>query len=245
MFLRLCYILTIIFLVFSLLILEYVFINNKKHENYNCEYNEPQFLSSIDVFDKKISNLELKEKNKIVIIGDSRFDYIVLKKDVIKIPDNYIMIAKSGASYEWFYYEALNKLYKILNKKTDVNYYVVMNVGVNDIQFNGNYQPALDKYIKTYNDLASKYSNVDFYLLSINPINEEKLNYYQPQNIRTNKKIEDFNNQLLDSIENIDNLYYCDSYHDIYFHTEDGLHYTDKTGQDTINYIKDECVKYK
>ena len=35
-----------------------------RDNNYNCEYNEPQFLSSIDVFDKKISNLELKEKNK-------------------------------------------------------------------------------------------------------------------------------------------------------------------------------------
>ena len=69
-------------------------------------------------------------------------------------------------------------LKKILdNRITKYHYHVFFNLGVNDVQYdNGKIKRIFNNYFNEYEKLANKYSDVDFYLLSINPIDEKFLN---------------------------------------------------------------------
>ena len=37
---------------------------------------------------------------------------------------------------------------------------------------------------------------------------------------------------------------YCDSYNEVTFKTQDGLHYTKTTNQEIVDYITNKCVVY-
>ena len=119
-------------------------------------------------------------------------------------------------------------------------------MGVNDIQYSKNVDKEINYYLEEYNKLSRQYPDVLFYLLSINPINDKKLNISQPYNVRTTEMVEYFNRRLDYNIKanKSKNITYCDSYHEIYFRTVDGIHYTNKTNQNVIDYISNDCLEY-
>lgn len=183
--------------------------------------------------------------NKVIVIGDSRMEFL-LKDDDVRKPINFTFIAKSGAGFNWFLNTAISELEELLDNKDDSYYYhVVFNLGVNDIQYTKDIKEIFESYMDEFAELKEKYADVSFYFLSVNPIDEDLLNKYQPQNIRTNDMIEKLNGYFIDELKDYEDFYYCDAYHDIDFETGDGIHYESVTSQDTLNYIAQSCLKYK
>ena len=202
--------------------------------------NKNNYKGCMNSFDKIHTN------SKIIISGDSRMEYIENDNKII-LPYNVGFVAQSGGSIYWFAAEGVPALRKVLNNINDeFKYYVVVNMGVNDVQENLNINDRVDEYFKYYKELANINKNIKFYIMSVNPIIEDKLNKSQPNNNRTNKKIEQFNDRIIYDLKHkgTNNMYYCDSYHDLKFDTDDGLHYTRETNKKIIKYITDDCIKY-
>lgn len=182
--------------------------------------------------------------HKIIIIGDSRMSEINLHREELNIPNNYIFVALSGSRIKWLKEAALNKTYNLLKEKDNrYNYSVVFNLGVNDLNDNIDIYEISKEYYSKYKNLISYFDDVNFYFLSVNPI-DDKINEYW-ENIRTNEKIEEFNNYTLNFIkeDNLKNVYFCDSYNELKFNTYDGLHYMKDTNINIINYINNNCIK--
>ena len=182
--------------------------------------------------------------NKVVVVGDSRMSLIVDNEDLVK-PFNFMFVAKSGMKIDWLKDYALGQVKEILKNK-NYNYHVVVNMGVNDlndVEYKGD--DISEKYFKLYKDLAKKYPNVKIYLMSVNPIDDVLINQ-KPYNNRTTEEILLFNKTTQDLLKRkgLDNMYYCDSYNQVNFKTDDGLHYTDDTNKEIIKYIDNECVQY-
>ena len=198
----------------------------------------------------KNNSKQLKRNlNKIIIVGDSRMEYIVDgRHGKVAVPKNYIFIAKSGTTIDWFKDFALRQLEnKLDNRNKKYNYYVVINMGVNDINYIEDVRKRSSEYFEYYKKMALKYPTVTFYIMSVNPISDEIINNFFPTNKRSNKKIEAFNKKTINLIEefNYPYLKYCDAYHDLYFKTIDGLHYKGETSQKIINYISNGCIDFK
>ena len=87
---------------------------------------------------------------------------------------------------------------------------------------------------------------INLYILSINPIFEKRLNETQKYNTRTNKKIEEFNKEIIKKINNSKegNIYYCNAYDKLKFKSDDGIHYIKETNEKIIDYIINDCIKY-
>lgn len=205
------------------------------------------FMSNKDSYQGCMNSYsKIHTDSKIIISGDSRMEFIEDDKEII-LPYNVSFVAKSGATIDWFVNNGVPEFRRILNNlDDDFSYYVVVNMGVNDIQENLNINDMADEYFKYYKDFANINKKVKFYILSVNPIVKSKLDKSQPFNIRTNKKIEQFNDRIIYDLKNkgTNNMYYCDSYHDLKFDTDDGLHYTRETNKKIIKYITDDCIKY-
>lgn len=201
---------------------------------------EVKFLTSND---NTIKDITL---NKVVIVGDSRME-LLMNDEKVKKPTNFIFDAKSGAAFEWFKETGEPRLLEILNNRdTDYHYHVVFNLGVNDIQYDkGNIDEISDNYINEYNKIVKRYSDVDFYFLSINPIDEKLLKKSQPENTRTNREIDELNEYFKNSTKQFANYSYCDSHSKLEFLTDDGIHYKSETNQDIVDFIARECVNYK
>lgn len=197
------------------------------------------------VSDNDISRIiDRASRSKVVVIGDSRFENITRDAYAYSIPQNFSFIAKSAMEVNWFKTDALDQLRKILdNRETGISYHIIINMGVNDIQFYRPFDESINTYLNVYSSLIKNYSDVHFYLLSINPIDEEKLIITQPYNYRTNEDIDYFNNKLI-SFSNVNNITYCPANEHIDFQTDDGIHYTQATNQKIINYLARYCVKY-
>lgn len=231
-----------------LLFVMYIFIIGIKVNNIegcSCELKSVVDFVPIDDGNQKIEKYDI---NRVVVVGDSRFELMEIATPAIDIPHYMKLIAKSGAGIDWFENTALPRLTDVLDSAPDdVYYHVVFNMGVNDLNQTKLYDVRIRSYSKLYEKLVSKYSNVQFYFLSVNPVDEGIINKYWPQNIRTNGKIKIFNRRILSMIEDnkFDNFKYCDSYNNIDFETYDGLHYTADTDKKIISYIKDECIDYK
>jgi len=202
------------------------------------------------VFDNKMTKGKIKDikYNKVFIIGDSRMELIENDKKNIDIPINFSFIAKSNTRINWFESVALKKIEEELkNIDDDYQYHVVINMGVNDLQEDIVISERVSRYFDDYVKLVKKYPKVKFYILSVNPINDDKLNISQPYNIRTTTGVEKFNNLLIEKINNEDrdNLVYCDSYHFIYFMTTDGIHYKTETNKKILKFLTNKCIDYK
>ncbi|MBR3362478.1 MAG: SGNH/GDSL hydrolase family protein [Bacilli bacterium] len=237
---RMYYIIVLLIIFLSVLIFNIEFVSSKSsdvEEKFLENYN----FSSRDII---VDNLEKMENSEIIIIGDSRFEQIINDRKSYEIPQNFTFIAKSAMEVNWFVDVASKKLRYILDNNDEKKYHVVINMGVNDIQFYKNYDESIDTYLNEYKHLISDYRDVDFYLLSINPIVEKKLIKVQPDNIRTSDDIKYFNSRLVHfSIR--ERITYCDAINKIDFETNDGIHYTKKTNQDIINFILSDCVIIK
>ena len=196
-------------------------------------------------FDEKIQNIAL---NKVVIVGDSRMEYIYNKKNELNIPNNFVFDAKSGAKIDWLLETGKPKLAEILdNRDTDYTYHVVFNLGVNDLSSLESPKVLADDYFKVYNEIISNYPGVEFYFLSVNPIDEDVINERFSSNKRTNKKIEEFNAEIYYDMNSIEenSINYCDAYNRLDFNLPDGLHYDSETDQRIIDYIARDCVNFK
>ena len=192
-----------------------------------------------------IRNLDIVSKNKVIVIGDSRFRRIVSDYSNYDIPINFDFIAEDAKEVNWFKNDAEEELNNILKKKDDDKiYHVVINMGVNDIQFYRPFVDSINSYKEEYDKLIKKYPDVYFYILSINPIDEEKLNISQPYNLRTNDQIQFFNDELF-SFSKDNGIKYCFADKSIDFDTLDGIHYDSSTNQEILNYIASRCVNYK
>ena len=119
-------------------------------------------------------------------------------------------------------------------------------MGVNDLDDTVSPEIHVSKYYDFYKFLAEEYPNVDFYFLSVNPIDDDIINTFGVKQYRTTPKIKKFNDIMYSKIlnSNIKNLKYCDSYNNIDFGIPDGLHYDMKTDQKIVNYIVNKCVRY-
>lgn len=185
--------------------------------------------------------------SKFIFTGDSRMEFIEVDDDIVK-PYNVSFVAKSGAKIDYFEEKLIPELEDDLNDRNKkFNYYVTFNMGVNDINDKINVRDRADEYFELYSSIAKKYKNVKFYIVSVNPVIEKKLNKSQKNNIRTNNKIVEFNDEIKYKLNDYSykNLFYCDTYSGMKFGSPDGLHYDEKTDVKFMNYVIDKCMMNK
>lgn len=182
------------------------------------------------VTDSYIDGYYLDEKGKkvdysesYIFVGDSRM--VGMKQSVTGADVRYI--AKVGEGYEWLNATAGPKLKKYLKARSDVT--VVLALGVNDM---GN----IDSYISYYKALMQEFPITKFYVLSVNPLDEDlaKANGYTVKN----SEIVAFNKKLLAAFSE---TIYIKAYKYLKnlegFKTIDGVHYTAATYQSLYDFI--------
>ncbi len=207
----------------------------------DTSYNNNKYFYSY------IKKVKFYGDNKVIIVGDSRMSLIASNNN-LDIPNSFNFISKSGASYEWFENEALKSIKETLdNSKDDIHYHVVLNMGVNDLTFGNAGVLVFEKYYDAYEKLASEYENVNFYILSINPVIDNLIEKKWHGNNNVSYMIKKYNSILKNRVNKstLENIYFCDSYNNIEFKTLDGLHYSTETNKKIINYISNKCVIYK
>lgn len=216
-------------------------LNMNEFEGCSTRYVANVYAKSENNMFKMIDNLK---NSKIIIVGDSRMEFIKNDKEIV-LPFNLEFVAKSGMRIDWLKKTAIPQVKKILKNK-NYKYYIVVNMGVNDLNSDLKGKEIAKDYFEIYSKLANEYSDVKIYLMSVNPIIEKKLNKIEPLNKRTNKKIKLFNQTIQKELKvsNTENMYYCDAYNNLKFETDDGLHYTQNTNKKIINYIINDCVQF-
>ena len=240
---KMIFIIALLGLFVGFLLFLFAWILNKDAFNgCSTKFYENIYFRAKNDLNKKTAELN---KSKVIVVGDSRMEFIADDKDIV-IPFNFEFVAKSGMKIDWFRKTAILKVKSILKNK-EYKYYVIVNMGVNDLNTNYKGDEISKDYFKLYQKLAKDYPNIDVYIMSVNPIYEDKLNKSEVSNKRTVNKIKLFNNNILNELEhsNLDNLYYCDSYNNLHFESEDGLHYTRDTNKEIINYIANKCIDFK
>lgn len=225
------------FLIFLFLWL----LNADAFEGCTTKYNMNLYFKIENILNQQVK--KIKDK-KLIIVGDSRMELIKKDKE-INIPFNFKFVAKSGMKIAWLKDKALDEVNDIIDNNK-YNYDIVVNMGVNDLN-DDKYDGAdiADEYFDIYLKLAKDHPSINLYLLSVNPIDEKKINKYWTNN-RTTSEIRTFNKTIQARLkeENMDNMFYCDSYHDLKFETNDGLHYTRNTNRKIIDYIANKCVQF-
>lgn len=158
-----------------------------------------------------------------IFCGDSR---TVLMGQAINNPaDAYV--AKSKQGYLWFRSTGFGELQNYLTKNPKAK--VILNFGVNDLV-------NCSKYISFYQELFQMYPMARFYIVSVNPVDDENYPYLIDHG-KSTEEIEAFNRQMKAAFP----TRYIDTYTYLQqngFETEDGVHYSTKTYQDIYNYIK-------
>ena len=215
--------LTVIVFIITNFINIYVYLNYKKHNIYlNNNFN-------INLI-------------KIIIIGDSRMELIENDREKLNIPRNIVFKARSGARINWLNKVAIPWLSEQLNQKNKkYKYMVLFNLGVNDL--NSNIEPSdiAKDYLGIYRNIIFQNQDVNFYFLSVNPIDEKIINNFFINQKRSNKKIEEFNNYFINNIKNFNNINYCDSYNSLNLNFYDGLHFDFETNKIILDYILNDC----
>lgn len=193
-------------------------------------------------FDNK--RYETPQIYKIIIVGDSRMEFIENDSQNLKIPNNFIFDAKSGAKINWFFEQGIPELNKLLLDQEKNKYIVVFNLGVNDLNSNESVENIAEEYFNIYKKIITSYKNVAFRFLSVNPVDEEKYNVYVIGNNLTNQKIKTFNKYFIERMksENLSNVKFCDSYNNLEFYLPDGIHYDFETNKKIISYIIENCI---
>ncbi len=178
-------------------------------DNHNLSLTNGTSISGTNIGKRKCSAEEIE--NKLLYVGDSRT--VGMQSSLENQNINYI--AESGKGYDWFNSTALANIEAKIQEKSDA--VIVLGLGVNDLY-------NIDNYITAYKSLISKYPSTQFYVLSVNPVDETKAvsNGYTV----TNADIEAFNKKLADNFPNN----YIDSYSSLTsIGTNDGVHYDNET----------------
>ena len=111
-------------------------------------------------------------------VGDSRFTGMYIN-GVIGRKNNEAVVAHAGRGHEWFTKTPTPTGISLLETCLRDGDVVILNLGANDT-----WKP--DSYISTYRNLMSKYPNVTFKIVSVNPVCDSKARL-------KNTKIETFN----------------------------------------------------
>lgn len=204
---------------------KFVYINDPESKTPNTKYPVDNIFNNSDLsiipvktrgrigsigynLKSKLSQYAGKATPGIIFVGDSR---TVGLQDAVGKSDKKIFIAESGKGYVWMK-SNIDRVKKAA--ATNSNYYIVFNMGVNDL---GN----IDKYISYYKELQSSSMGSRMYFMSVNPVDETKYT-----GSATNSKIHSFNEKYKE--------FAGDKYIDIctWMETEgfedrgDGLHYS-------------------
>ena len=184
--------------------------NQKMEEFYSHPYQ------AISLGGELMTNLETsaKEMASILWVGDSRTAGMRNALATLGITDSCTFIAKDGEGFRWFKESALPELNAALSQNPDT--IVVSNMGVNDLA-------DLDAYISLYYELFDQYPDTRFYILSVNPADEDCT-------MVSNRDIETFNAGMYAEFPSR----YLDCYNYLKqtgYETVDGLHYTEETYQ--------------
>lgn len=154
-------------------------------------------------------------EHSYIFVGDSRT--VGMRTAVLKenSGDTCTYIAKSGEGFYWLYHDGIVALEEAL--RSDPYATVIFNPGVNDLD-------EVERYIDFYKELFSVYHDPSFYLMSVNPVDDEECIG------ASNEEIESFNERIQEEFPDK----YLDCYHYLLsedFETVDGLHYTNRIYQ--------------
>ena len=187
------------------------------------------------------SNLEYKNLNDIYV-GDSKtvgmYRAVVGQSSsgtVKKVYENNYWFAKWAQGYKWFKATAYPETEKKL-KTENYNFYHLL--GANDLKT----QDRAKDYVNLLEQLAKKYPNSRFVVVSVTPIDDVKIKK-KGYKVRNHEAIA-FNEKYINAVKEkgLPNLVYCDIYSSIIssFETTDGLHYT-KTTYKRVFSLLDNC----
>ena len=162
--------------------------------------------------------------HRILFVGDSR---TLGMRDALRRAsrsDEDVFVGKVGEGVHWFIEEGMDEMDKAIEADPDLP--VVLNLGVND-------PLEIDDYIVTYWDCIREHPDTDFYIMSVNPIDEEFL-------LESETAVE----EVLDTINNLNiaklNIALKEEFTSRYldcatwlkengFDTVDGLHFSTST----------------
>lgn len=173
------------------------------------EEPDASIISSTNPYDKYTEEPE----HSFIFVGDSRTVgmHDALFKDGGS--DSCSFIAKSGEGFYWLYHDGIVELEEALREEPYAT--VIFNLGVNDLE-------EIEQYVSFYQELFSVYHDPSFYIMSVNPVNEEKCSG------ASNEEIQAFNERIQEEFPDK----YLDCYHYLLeqdFETADGLHYSNDT----------------
>lgn len=177
----------------------------------SASLSEPDgaIISSTNPFDADTEEPE----HSFIFVGDSR---TVGMRDALFRDggtDSCSFIAKSGEGFHWLYHDGIVELEEALRENPYAT--VIFNLGVNDLR-------EAEQYISFYQELFSVYHDPSFYIMSVNPVIDEKCSG------ASNEEIEAFNKRMQEEFPGR----YLDCYGYLLeygFETVDGLHYSNDT----------------
>ena len=162
--------------------------------------------------------------HRIIFVGDSR---TLGMRDALRRSsrrDDDVFVGRVGEGVHWFIEEGMDEMSDAIEENPDLP--VVLNLGVND-------PLEIDDYIVTYWDCIREHPDTDFYIMSVNPIDEEFL-------LESETAVE----EVLDTINNLNiaklNIALKEEFASRYldcaawlkengFDTVDGLHFSTST----------------
>ncbi len=168
-------------------------------------------LSSTYTMGQNCTTSEVNEK--LVYVGDKRLDDL---KNVSNV-ENITFLTSTSADYNWLS-STINS--EITNNDSTKKIYV-FSIGYNDIY-------NINNYYSYFSNLISSNNTIDFYFLSINPVNESIV-----QNI-SNSDIYSFNQQM----KNIFSSKFIDTNTNLTFNIlDDGSSYSSETNKAIHDYV--------
>lgn len=162
-----------------------------------------------------------EKAHAFLFVGDSR---TLGMKDAVN--DGCTYVGAEGEGYSWFSSDGILALADYLGANPAQT--VILNLGVNDPE-------NINVYIDLYKKLITDYPSAKFYMLSVNPLDDNA------DFNTTNEMIELFNATLKSSFPD----QYLDSYSYLTEHgyeTVDGLHYTDSTYKMIHSFVVDKLA---
>lgn len=160
---------------------------------------------------------------RIIFVGDSR----TLAMERCNTYKNVEFVGDYGKGLNWFKKEGYDRLMELLKKNNSPQpIALVFNLGVNDYKYNS------EKYVPYFQRIAQRLRDENCYLfyMSVNPVDEEKLEKNTEYTMRTNEEIQIFNQKLQDGLK--EDYIWLDMSTALVkkgFSTREGLHYSSAT----------------
>lgn len=169
----------------------------------------------------------VKADDNIIFIGDCRVTS--MEKEFGESPDVCYYISTEKANFEWFRDVAIPTAQSIMDKNIYTKFRVVINLGLFDTE-------KEEEYAELYRNLASeKWSKHKLYILSLNPVDEDKMDSAKiySRKVTNTSKIKEFNLNISADIGNdINNIKYVNTNGSIInngYTTLDGINYEPDT----------------